>query len=180
MYNTSMEADIFNDGRKNKVLVFVTRMNENGKKEVLMGMHPKQHKRNFPGGAIGDRQEIWGETPQEAAIREVAEETGLCIEDPKQLGKMIFKFPDGNAIHLRIFVSDKWEDTGEKAEGLQDLKWYEIDNLPYEDMWETDRAWLPFAFQGRAFEGKMTFSKEGGYSEFVIQESFEDPELRVV
>ena len=40
-----METDIFNDGRQNKVLVFVTRINENEKKEVLMGMHPKQGQR---------------------------------------------------------------------------------------------------------------------------------------
>ncbi|MDD4382294.1 MAG: NUDIX domain-containing protein [Candidatus Dojkabacteria bacterium] len=175
-----METDVFNDGRQRKVLVFVTRINENGKKEVLMGMHPKQHKRNFPGGAIGDRYEIWSETPKEAAIREVKEETGFDIEEPKKLGKMTFKFPDGNHIDLSIFISDKWTETDEKSEGLEDLQWYETDKLPYNEMWETDRVWLPFALQEYPFEGSMTFSEKEGYSKFVVQNSFDNPELRVV
>lgn len=175
-----METDVFNDGKQRKVLVFLTRINENGKKEVLMGMHPKQHKRNFPGGAVGDKYEIWMETPKDAAIREVKEETGFDIQEPKQLGEMIFKFPNGNHINLSIFVSDNWIETDEKGEGLEDLKWYEIDKLPYKEMWKTDRVWLPFALQEHPFEGSMTFCEKGGYNEFVIQESFDDPELRVV
>ena len=68
-------------GHEKIILAFSGGCIFNEKGEVLLQRRGDSNKWGFPGGAV----EI-GETPQQAAVREVKEETGLDVEIEKLLG----------------------------------------------------------------------------------------------
>ncbi len=164
--------DVFDDGREKKVLVFVIKETPEGGKEILMGYHLKQEHMNFPGGGVEA-----GENPKDAAERELREETGLEGEELRQLGNMIFKFPNGHIVDLDVFVcrpiGEILQEHEGKEKGFRDLAYYDIDNLPFDGMWPTDKAWLEFAFEWDYFNGTYDFAT----NELHISKI---PELRVV
>ena len=130
-------------------LVFVQR------DERLLLIHKKRGlgagKLNGPGG----RLEI-GETFDACASREVQEE--LCIT-PKGLekrGELRFQFVDGYAIHVHVYRASDFEGTpSETPEAIP--VWVDEDRVPYDEMWEDDRIWLPLLIAGARFDGRFIF-----------------------
>ena len=41
------------------------------------------------------------------------------------------------------------------------LGWFSKQSIPYEQMWEDDRYWLPILISGRTFKGSFEFSADG-------------------
>lgn len=166
------DIDVFDDGREKKVLVFVIKDTSDGDHKVLMGYHVKQEHMNFPGGGVEAN-----ETSLEAASRELWEEAGLKGEDFRKLGNMIFRFPNEHMIDMDIFVcrpiGEFQQEHEGKETGLQELAYYDINNLPYERMWPTDAQWLQYAFEGVYFNGMLEFETD-------MLEISRMPELRVV
>lgn len=65
---------------------------------------------DIPGGKIED-----GETPEDAAIREMKEETGVVISNPKQCGKIIVEYPD-RIYDFVIFLVNEYKGEIENCE----------------------------------------------------------------
>jgi 8-oxo-dGTP diphosphatase len=130
-------------------LLFVVR---NG--EVLL-IHKKRGlgagKINGPGGRIDA-----GETPLEAAIREVREE--LCIEPlgVRQRGELRFQFLDGLSLHGYVFMATDCEGEPQETDEARPL-WTPIAEIPYDRMWADDRLWLPLMLEGHPVEGRFLF-----------------------
>ena len=77
---------------------------------------------DIPGGKIEK-----GETPEEAAIREMKEETGIKVKKLKSKGKMIIEYPK-RIFNLTIFFSDECE--GELQEFEENTsEWIDIEEL---------------------------------------------------
>lgn len=77
---------------------------------------------DIPGGKIDK-----GETPEEAAIREMKEETGIKVKKLKSKGKMIIEYPK-RIFNLTIFFSDECE--GELQEFEENTsEWIDIEEL---------------------------------------------------
>ncbi len=55
---------------------------------------------DMPGGKIED-----GETPEQAAIREVKEETGMIVENLEKVGTVVEEYPD-RIYHFQVFVTN--------------------------------------------------------------------------
>ena len=112
---------------------------------------------NGPGGKIKP-----DETPVEGVIREVREETGLTILDPKLNGLIDFYFgekpePDWTTY---IFMVTSFE--GEiKPNDEGELRWFKIEDIPYDDMWQDDAYWLPDFIEGKKVEGTFWFNEAG-------------------
>ena len=106
---------------------------------------------NGPGGRIES-----GETPVQAAVREVEEEVGLVALDPVLVGDLRFQFVDGYSLHVHVFRSDSFH--GELVETPEAIPlWTPLDAVPYDEMWADDRLWLPHLIVGRPFAGRFIF-----------------------
>ncbi|MDC7244791.1 MAG: 8-oxo-dGTP diphosphatase [Sphaerochaetaceae bacterium] len=109
---------------------------------------------NAPGGHIEE-----GETADEAAMREITEETGLSVPSVTYKGRLDFQFTDGLKMRGYIFFAGEYE--GELIETDEALPfWCKVDELPYDKMWEDDVLWLPPAIKGMRVNGCFIFDGE--------------------
>ena len=136
------------------VLVYIF----NRKGEVLLQKKARgfgKGKWNGPGGKINQ-----GEAPEEAARREVKEETTLKIKKIEPQGIIEFVFPhkieSSNYCYVYICrdFSGKPFNTGEG-----ELKWFKTEELPLEEMWDDDRYWLPSVLAGEKVHIRFYFDK---------------------
>ena len=106
---------------------------------------------NAPGGRIEP-----GETPAEAAVREVREEVHVEAAGLREAGELFFQFADGFSLHGTVFFASAH--SGEpRATREADPFWCPIPEVPFERMWEDDRHWLPLALEGRRFRAFFVF-----------------------
>jgi 8-oxo-dGTP diphosphatase len=106
---------------------------------------------NAPGGRLEP-----GESWLDCAVREVQEELCVTPLDPVRVGENSFQFVDGYSIHAVVFRATGIEGTpAETSEGAP--MWFELDRLPYDEMWEDDPLWLPHVIAGRRFRGRFVF-----------------------
>lgn len=99
-----------------------------------------------------------GESPEECVIREVWEESGLKITNPRLRGFITFPLFDGDKDwHVFVFTADKFE--GELIDSPEGrLEWIEDENLSDLNLWEGDRIFLPWIQDGdRFFSAKFEY-----------------------
>ncbi len=106
---------------------------------------------NGPGGKVDP-----GETPEAAAIRECREELHIDVSDLEYCGEHRFQFVDGYSIHVWVYRTQIF--AGEPTETVEATPlWTRIDNIPFDDMWEDDRYWLPMMIRGERFQARWVF-----------------------
>ena len=106
---------------------------------------------NAPGGRLEP-----GESPADAAVREVIEEVGVTPISPRERGTLAFEFLDGYRLFCHVFTADRCE--GEVRETDEAIPlWAPLDALPYGEMWADDALWLPRMLAGYRFTGRFVF-----------------------
>lgn len=109
---------------------------------------------NAPGGRIEA-----GESPLQAAIREVREEVGVTPTGIRHRGELSFVFVDGYSLHVHVFRAD--DCSGQLCETPEAIPlWTDMAAIPYDEMWEDDRLWLPSLLADRSFSGRFIFDGE--------------------
>ena len=111
---------------------------------------------NGPGGHVEP-----GESPEQSAVREVLEETGLAVRDLRDHGALTYFF--GEAIEaawvVHVFSTERFDgDLRASREGR--LEWFAEDALPYDEMFPDDRHWLPHLLAGRRFRGHFRLTDD--------------------
>ncbi len=105
-----------------------------------------------------------GETPEECAVREVKEESGLMIKNTRLHGLITFPMFDGvDDWYVFIFTASEFE--GKLIPSNEgNLKWIKNEELFSLNLWEGDKIFLEWVFKDESNPGKdMFFSAKFNY-----------------
>lgn len=106
---------------------------------------------NGPGGKVDP-----GESPETCAVRECQEELGITVSNLEYCGQHRFQFVDGYSIHVWVYRTRDF--AGEPIETREARPlWVPVDDIPYDQMWEDDRLWLPMMLSGERFQTRWIF-----------------------
>ncbi len=133
-----------------------------------------QKKRGFGAGrwnGYGGKLEK-GETIEEAARREMLEESGIEVSALEKAGIILFEF-QGNPEILEVHIFRATKYMGEPVETEEMApKWYSLHEIPFAEMWPDDIFWMPLFFSGKKFKGRFLF----GEGDSVLEKNLEEVE----
>ena len=109
----------------------------------LLILHRTKKRDDGNGGkwiGVGGKFE-YGESPLECAVREVREETGLAMSNPRFRGLVTFVSDEWGVEYMHLFTCTRFE--GELAECDEgELVWLDMEELLSKNLWEGDRIFL--------------------------------------
>ena len=67
-----------------------------------------------------------------------------------------FQFVDGYSIFVDVYRTSAFSGTPVETDEAVPM-WFEVGAIPFDEMWEDDRYWLPLLLEGRRFSGYWIF-----------------------
>ncbi|EKD99597.1 MAG: NUDIX hydrolase [uncultured bacterium] len=111
-----------------------------------------------------------GEDIVETAIRESKEEVGVTPVDPAKVAVFKYYFPHDNfGMQVWIFTASKWQGEPSESEEMKP-QWFNLKDIPYDQMWSDDRIWMPKVFEGKKLVGSFMFDKDGNITDYYTDE----------
>lgn len=108
-----------------------------------------------------------GESPEECVKREVREESGLEIPNPRLHGLVMFAGFKGNDWYVFVYTADTFSgDLKESEEGY--LKWIPNAELESLALWPSDHIFLPWLGEGKFFSAKFLYEENKFLSHKVV------------
>ena len=94
---------------------------------------------------------------------ETVEEALIVPKNFKKIAEMTFHFKANNFTlkKVHVFVADSFSGEIKESEEMMP-KWFLINEVPFDKMWEDDIHWFPIMFAGEKFTGSFVFDKIGG------------------
>ena len=101
-----------------------------------------------------------GETPEECAIREVKEESGLDLKNPRLRGIITFPmFDQVDDWYVYLFTGSDF--SGELIDSPEgNLDWIDDDKVLDLNLWEGDYTFLKWLDQDQFFSAKFTYENK--------------------
>ncbi|MBT4376504.1 8-oxo-dGTP diphosphatase [archaeon] len=125
---------------------------------VLLGMKKRgfgQGRWNGFGGKVEE-----DETIEDAAMREVKEESGIVVKKIEKHGIIEFRFENNQEIlEVHIFRINEFEGEISETEEMRP-NWFPVGKIPFEEMWEDDKYWFPLFLEKKKFKGNFLFDKD--------------------
>jgi 8-oxo-dGTP diphosphatase len=112
--------------------------------------------------APGGKLEV-GESPVDAAVREVLEEVGLTVDadDLELLGALTYLFPSKPEWDQVSWAFLAHGDFGVAvASNEMDASWVPVSSLPVDEMWDDAKYWLPDLLQGEPVVATFDFGAD--------------------
>jgi 8-oxo-dGTP diphosphatase len=147
--------------RTHTCLCFYLRDRSDGRTEVLLG----RKKTGLGAGKVvglGGHVEP-GESAAQAAVREVAEESGLVVDpaDLRDAAVVDWRFPARPAWDMWVTAFTTSRAVGEARETREIAPlWFPVDALPLDTMWDDARHWLPRMLSGQRLEAEVVFADD--------------------
>ena len=141
------------------VLIFLVCNHNTSKVQVLLGTRKT-------GEGIGQYNGIGGkcephETLIDAAIREVKEEINVNSkpQDLIHIAHITFQQPV-EPCTSDVFVVYKWQGIPQPSKEIMP-QWFDIDKIPYRQMWPNDELWFPKVLKGDKFTATFWRDENG-------------------
>lgn len=141
-------------------LCLISRVTATGS-ELLLGLK----KTGFGAGrwvGLGGHVED-GEKPAQAAVREVEEEAGLIVSADAlaHMAVLTFLFParPGWDQTADVYTTAVWQGEPRESEEIAP-RWFRLDQLPLDAMWDDARYWLPRVLAGEQLQLRITFADD--------------------
>ena len=97
-----------------------------------------------------------GETPEGCVIREVQEEAGLLIRNPRLHGLLMFPKFKGNDWYVFVFTATEF--SGELIDSPEgELEWIRDEKMSSLNLWESDHIFMPWIENGVFFSAKFDY-----------------------
>ena len=137
--------------------------------KVLLGMKKRGFgagRWNGFGGKLKD-----GETIEECAARELKEEADIVPKDLIPVGDLFFTNQDINE-DLEVHLFKITEFDGEPIES-EEMKpqWFNINEVPFAEMWPDDKIWFPLFLENKKFRGEFNFKDQDTLIDYKIYEN---------
>jgi ADP-ribose pyrophosphatase YjhB (NUDIX family) len=132
--------------------------------KVLLGWKKRGFAAGILNGYGGKVQE--NESPEEAAIRETKEESGLDVQDLERVGVVHFIHEKFSQI-VHFFVTNNYSGELKETEEMKP-EWFPIGEIPSEKMWTDSRVWVPLVLAKIYFTGECCFDSEDKMRKFSL------------
>uniref|UniRef100_K7FRL1 Oxidized purine nucleoside triphosphate hydrolase n=1 Tax=Pelodiscus sinensis TaxID=13735 RepID=K7FRL1_PELSI len=140
---------------------------------VLLGMK----KRGFGAGrwnGFGGKVQA-GETIEQAAHRELLEESGLIVDNLQKMGQITFEFVGNSELmEVHIFRTDSFHGEPTESDEMRP-QWFQLDQVPFSHMWPDDVYWFPLLLQKKLFIGYFKFQGLDTILEYTLKQVEESP-----
>jgi len=112
---------------------------------------------NGPGGGLKPEDS----SIEVAARRETLEETEVTPRNIKKVAILNFYFLDKSEWNQQVvvFTTHDWDGTPAETDEMVTPKWFDINKIPYGQMWESDFFWLPKVLGGKIVEGNFLYNE---------------------
>jgi 8-oxo-dGTP diphosphatase len=108
-----------------------------------------------------------GESPEECAIREIEEESGLKVKSVKMRGFITFPLFDGKD-DWYVFLFTAHEFRGKLIDSPEGhLEWILNNKLTEINLWEGDKIFIPWLFEEKFFSAKFIY-EDGKYKDYEV------------
>ena len=140
--------------------------------KVLLGMKKRgfgaEHYNGF-GGKVDK-----GETLEGAAVRELFEEVSLTALILKKVGILEFSFSEEPTLELEmhIFMIDDFLGIPTESDEMRP-EWFNVNDIPYRQMWTSDTKWFPLFLSGQKFTGNFHYDRPASaiHTPLILQEN---------
>ncbi len=99
-----------------------------------------------------------GETPEQCIRREVEEEAGLVIHNPRLHGLLTFANFKSNDWYVFVFTATEFSGMLSDTSPEGKLAWVDDDQLTSLNLWDSDHIFLPWIAQGRFFSARFEYA----------------------
>ncbi|KAH1184322.1 hypothetical protein KIL84_014938 [Mauremys mutica] len=136
--------------------------------QVLLGMK----KRGFGAGrwnGFGGKVQV-DETIEQAAHRELLEESGLTVDNLQKMGQITFEFVGNSELmEVHIFRADTFHGEPTESDEMRP-QWFQLDQVPFSHMWPDDVYWFPLLLQKKLFRGYFKFQGLDTILEYTLRQ----------
>lgn len=118
---------------------------------------------------VGGKLEKW-ETVIQAMIRETQEEIGVTPLDYTEVATIdcLLSYKGEESIEsMYVFIAKDYIGEVSESEEMRPM-WFDLNNIPYNRMWDGDVLWLKHVLAGKKIKANLTFNIDNSLKDYKI------------